>query len=246
MKRSYAGEFRARRTAPPPSRVKTAATVARRYTKPIPKPRFDPFKLPLGGMPDKKMVRLRYAEEVALNGLTQGPIAHTFSANGAYDPNITGTGHQPNGFDQMMQFYNHHQVIKSKIFCKFPASTTGNVIPAYMDVFLTDSGSRTISMSTIDFLEHSQGTGRGWQIGTERNYIGQQSGITKYFDSAKFFDRPRNDSSLLGSIGSNPAEQAYFEVAVAPIAGNNPDNVVLLVIIDYIVMFTEPKQQLMS
>jgi len=243
MKRSYDGQFKARRSAP---KTKTTKEITTKRYIPTVKPRFDPFKLPLGGMPASKMVRLRYAEEFNLNPPSSGPVAYTFSANGAYDPNITGVGHQPNGFDQMMQFYNHYQVIKSKCMAKFTATTTGNIVPAYMDVLLTDSGSRVVAMSTYDFLEHATGRGDGYQVGTERNYIGQPSGITKYFDSKKFFRRKENDSSLLGTIGSNPPEQAYFEVALCPIAANNPEVVNCLVLIDYIIMFTEPKQVLVS
>ena len=40
---------------------------------------------------------------------------HFFSANGCFDPNVTGTGHQPMGFDQMMLFYEQYTVVRSKI-----------------------------------------------------------------------------------------------------------------------------------
>ena len=47
------------------------------------------------------------------------PVGYIFSANGLYDPDITGVGHQPVGFDQMGQMFDHYTVIAAKIRVDF-------------------------------------------------------------------------------------------------------------------------------
>lgn len=46
-------------------------------------------KLPPVGMPSKKLVRLRYCDEIALDPVAGGIATYNFSANGMYDPDIT-------------------------------------------------------------------------------------------------------------------------------------------------------------
>lgn len=68
-------------------------------------------------LPDKYVVALPYVSEtLSLTQGTAGLAANwTFRANGMYDPDYTGTGHQPLGFDQMMPFYQKYTVIGAKI-----------------------------------------------------------------------------------------------------------------------------------
>ena len=56
------------------------------------------------------VTRLKYAETVALS-LTGGTVTdYQMRLNSLYDPNQTGTGHQPMGFDQYATFYNRYRV----------------------------------------------------------------------------------------------------------------------------------------
>lgn len=68
---------------------------------------FDPF-------PHTMHAVLRYSETITLGVGTVGlPSHYFFRANGIYDPNYTGTGHQPYGHDQYEALYNHYQVMES-------------------------------------------------------------------------------------------------------------------------------------
>jgi len=198
------------------------------------------WNLPLAGQPLKKLVRFRYAEEISLNPGNLGPTVAVFSANGMYDPNVSGAGHQPMGFDQNMAFYDHFRVIMSKIYVKYVSKDGINSIPGYLDVFLTDNGTTIAPLNTLDFLESRFSNGKAYTAGTERNFIGQPAGVTKYFNSDKFFGR-KDTADLQGSTTANPVEGAFFEVGFAPIGGNNPIDTQFVVIIEYIAELTEPK-----
>ena len=59
---------------------------------------------------------LRYHESFSLNPGTAGvPSFYTFRANSCYDPNYTGTGHQPRGYDQIMSMYQYLAVREVQI-----------------------------------------------------------------------------------------------------------------------------------
>nr|AUF34968.1 putative capsid protein [uncultured virus] len=214
----------------------------RRRTKPtIPR---SLLSFPVGGFPKSKMVRLRYCQEIFLNAPSGATDYHTFSANGMYDPDITGTGHQPFGFDQNMAFYDHFTVLKSRCTARYTNSNGGNATPAYFLITLSDSPIQPSSYTSIShLLESPFAPDEVKQIGSERNYIGWNPVEERVFDAKKFFRRkdPLDDTTLQGRESANPTEQAYFQVIVGSIGTNDPAGMPILVTIDYWAMLTEPK-----
>lgn len=60
----------------------------------------DPF-------PQRKFCKMRYAENLTITApSTNLAFEYIFSLNGLFDPDFTGTGHQPYGFDTMALLYN--------------------------------------------------------------------------------------------------------------------------------------------
>ncbi len=56
----------------------------------------------------------KYNEVVDLSAATTVGAQYVFKLNGMFDPNTTGTGHQPYGFDQMLNIYQRYCVIRAK------------------------------------------------------------------------------------------------------------------------------------
>ncbi len=64
--------------------------------------------------------KLRYVTQLELGSGTNDFASHHFyRANSAFDPDLTGTGHQPMGYDQLALFYDHYTIIGSKITCNY-------------------------------------------------------------------------------------------------------------------------------
>jgi len=69
----------------------------------------------LSPVPSRYITKLKYAEAVTVTGI--GPQVYQWNLNGLYDPNRTGTGHQPYGYDQLCgpvgtSLYNRYRVFR--------------------------------------------------------------------------------------------------------------------------------------
>lgn len=188
--------------------------------------------------PTKKQHRteLRYFGNFIIINPGVGGIAatHVFSANGLYDPDITSTGHQPIGFDQMMNLYDHYTVIGAKIRVYFQNKDTSN--PAFGAVVVRDGV--TPSTDTREIVENGYvsmchlavfGTG------------GDKGQVATSVDIAKFLGRTNAlaDSQLKGNSGANPTEQVFFHVTMFPVEQVDMTSSTATVVIDYDVIFHE-------
>lgn len=183
-------------------------------------------------------MNLPYVERSILINPAIGGLAasYYFSANGLYDPNITGGGHQPLGFDQIMPMYDHYTVIASKITCTFYNDDTS--IKQVVGLRLADSTTLTSADPTA--LMESGGGKYGWL--NARAVDGDMATMTLGCSPKKFFSKSLNDDVYKGGIGSNPSDQVYFHIWCAPFNSADSAAVYVNVRIDYIALFSEPKQ----
>lgn len=97
--------------------------------------------------------KLKYSTIVNISGTVLRSRDHVFRANQLYDPDFTGTGHQPRFFDQLAAIYRVYRVMGSKIRVQYvpttPATTSQNVslfvIPSSTVTSLSDSEYRDLS-----------------------------------------------------------------------------------------------------
>ncbi len=204
-------------------------------------------------MPTSADLTFRYADRISIDAAGSGAVAlYQFSANGMYDPDITGTGHQPLGFDQWMGtssttgFYNHYTVVSSQISitaCSQAADNTGQAIVA---LGLSDDTTVGIDINTA--LENptykhvvlgSVGSGHDI-VNLSHNFDAcQQFGLTPQALYAK--------DDLKGIYTSNPAEQTYFTIYVASDNPTvNPAAVSVVVEITYHAHLSERRELLTS
>lgn len=59
------------------------------------------------------IVKLAYAESPSITNAAGLNNSYVFRLNGLFDPNQTGVGHQPYGFDQLSLLYNRYRVYKT-------------------------------------------------------------------------------------------------------------------------------------
>lgn len=193
--------------------------------------------------PARKIVKgLLYNDSYISATSTSGVLAsYVYSANGLYDPNITGTGHQPMGFDQMMLFYEQYTVISSTISVTAASGTTGSTskVALYLspDATSLTSFSRVIEngLAKICILDPPiYGT-------TAHNKMDLNCDCVKYFGH-KDADALVANPQMAGDVSNNPGEQVYYIIAQQEFTESGNNTVVYLVSIAFDVIFWEPKK----
>lgn len=181
----------------------------------------------------------RYVEtSVSLDpGVGGIPVSYVFSLNGLYDPNITGIGHQPLGFDQLMTMYDHYTVIGARARVNFINNDDTTAQTVVLQI--KDTASTSADLSNV--IEN--GMNRYTLLGKSGSGSSNKT-LTMNFSTSKFFTKKAliGDDEYRGTVAANPKEQAYLHVMVAPITGADVLDVRFNIEIDYIAILSEPKQ----
>lgn len=208
--------------------------IRRKYQK---KPKRNTFVPRMLG--NKFVTRLRYGieEDVTLTS-TSGSFAQlTYEVTSLYDPRTAIGGHQPRGFDQLMAFFDHYQVIGAMGTFKLIATNeqaTQQPVMCYL-VLNDQSGALGSRSEAIE------------QKFVKSTCITQDDRMVTMkmpFSSKKFFGRGKgllNDKQLHGSAAASPTENAWYHICVECINSGGTATVNLMGYIDFICVFTEPK-----
>ena len=164
--------------------------------------------------------------------------AYIYTCNGLYDPNVTGAGHQPSGFDQLMTMYDHFVVIGAKAIVTFVNNDTTDAMIVGIDVRDSTNAqpdSRVIIESgTAKYANISNRDG-----GTNQVTIEYKVNPSKFLGRSK----PLSDPQLKGGATGNPTEQCYFHIFAGNLVDQSAlgDAVTANIIIEYQVILIEPK-----
>jgi len=143
-----------------------------------------------------------------------------------------------------MNYFVHVTVLGARISVQNIPNTTGAVTPAYWNVLVTDDATLPFS-SVFDVMEGIQNSSMHTIAANSSSLLNNDSRpIVKYFNTKKFFGKNTSvvgDSLYRGDSASSPVEQAFFHVVCTAILGNDPGVLNFSVMIDYLVVFTEPR-----
>lgn len=179
---------------------------------------YDPF-------PYRQFAILRYCESISLTTGIGTSAAHYWRANGIFDPNQTGTGHQPYGHDQYASIYNHYQVMEAIITM---TPTQGNDMQ--YGINLTDDTTGEIDFDTI-----KEEKGCVWCASTQDT---AGTTVTAKFNTKSYVNKYQQSALF----GASPADSFYFQTwltgrASAAASISNA----FAITITYKVMMWEPK-----
>jgi len=184
--------------------------------------------------PPKMVATMRYAETVRLDPASGQPVGYNlFRCGSIFDPNYTGTGHQPYGHDTYQSIYTHYRVLTSKItatFCPNGTSSLGHIVGG---IYISPDTATPI----LDFdlvRERGQGNFKICPDQTSTITVSQKYTADKNY--------PNNVSALNSAFGSNPTEDAYFVVwATSANETLDPSSIDIVVTIEYNVLMWELK-----
>lgn len=157
-------------------------------------------------MPNRLMTKLVYANS-RNQTVTTAMNYYKWSVNSLYDPDYSGTGHQPRGFDQLSALYSEYRVHAVK-FNVVIVSRSSATVPFYGGIYwhggtvnppTTKNG---VCESNTAICKH----------GTSEKPIR----ISKYFKIAEIFGRSdatvRGDRDFSAGVGADPTIQAIVSV----------------------------------
>jgi hypothetical protein len=163
------------------------------------------------GFPKKLAITHKYCEVVSMASALGAPAVYQFQANGLFDPNSTGTGHQPMYFDNCAAIYDQYTVFASRIQYQILSD-----VPFLSAVYIDDDGTAAAGPQ----VGAEQADSRPLKLNpitTFRPVTYKKSWNAKDYFGGDIFD---NDQ-LSGSIAGNPGEQSLYTLLVQPVTAVN-------------------------
>lgn len=188
-------------------------------------------------LPQSKIVKLRYVEQITIDSGLGTIGSYAFNCTGLFKPNQVAAGHQPYGFDQIMAMYNHYQVLGARIKVSV---ATSQIADAHFIAIKVDDNTALTSTNPWLLLE---------QPNLKRKLVSNtnQSTILSASFSAQKFWKLKNlsgqyNSELVGDLASNPVDSAFFNILIGPYTTTQDlASLPCIVEIEYIAKFFEPK-----
>ena len=182
------------------------------------------------GFPNSIITKLRYCDNFILTSTTGAIATNVFAANGIYDCDITGTGHQPMWRDNYAAIYDQYVVIGSKITVTFGSNSA---FPMLCGIIGDDDSSITSN------VQNAQEQNNG--ISTLAPALGGPcSTLTQTFEPLEQFGvAAKDDGASATAQGSNPSELWCYAIWAATPDGATTGKVTAKIEIEYTVKFTE-------
>jgi len=163
--------------------------------------------------------------------------------NSLYDPNFTGTGHQPYSFDQFASFYGSYILHSCKVKL-IACSIGGSAEVAICWKLDATGGSSTLAGITVDAATEAPMVGVGLlgASGNDRTFVKEFAvpihtlfGITK--------KQYVNEVTTYGALTSaNPTGQGYIHIAVASYTATAGETATVQALLEFDVEFFNPKE----
>lgn len=186
--------------------------------------------------PRSMAVNLKYTEMINITLTTSLAFDYLFNLNSIFDPNRSGTGHQPQAHDQWATFYNRYRV--DKIHCKLlPCGSTSThgqrftIFPSNSTTGITAYDQATEMPYAKSAVCITTGSTRGSLIATYD--LATIAGVNKTIY--------QSDDRYQAAFGSSPTEALCLHVVVEDGAFSNP-SVYYSVELTFQVVLSDPLQ----
>lgn len=174
-----------------------------------------------GPIPEGEIVHLKYTTPFTITSTGGAQTFHVFKINSLYDPDLTLTGHQPYGRDQLAGLFQLYQVYKCKwrLQCVNTSSTaTGTsetagvvvVVPSHSAALTTTPGypaNLEMPRAVVKLLNNNDDAGRAMMF-TGGIHIAHLFSIPK----GQFWDNP---GDFAAAMAGEPTTLAYLHVGVS-------------------------------
>lgn len=98
----------------------------------------------------------KYNQTISFTVASAAAGQNVFKLNGMFDPDTTGTGHQPYGFDQMLNIYQRYVVLRTRVIVSFSPSSDRLMVGITAASTVTTSVTDLATFSLAAESPHSQ------------------------------------------------------------------------------------------
>lgn len=183
---------------------------------------------------------LKYMDNVTIDAGTGTPGQYKYAANGLYDPNVTGAGHQPRGFDQLMGLYQRYTVMASSIKITVALNDVNeNKGIGYLGVFPCN----VLSPAFTDFPDYWEQPLYKWVSYSNNVPVGSQPMVRNYVNCAEQLGKKDliDDDSVSGDYSQNPSDIVYWQIVNGNTSSTlNPAACSIIVELTFNVIFSRP------
>lgn len=193
--------------------------------------------------PAMKLYHLRYAQQNVMSAGLSGIYGsnQAFNLNSVYDPDSTGVGHQPYGFDALALAYHKYKVVGATVRLDYTDPTQDGLCVGTLITNPTNSTTNLTGQNTDAFREKQNSTmtpvnDSGSQVKTKIFKLS----MAKLANLSKLqFKADVDDYNAL--VTANPLHQIQLKVAVADLRGGSTGSVIVNTKITYHVLFYQRK-----
>lgn len=193
------------------------------------------------GFPDEFTTRLRYCDVYTLTSSSNAIAKQYMRMNSLFDPDQTGTGHQPYYFDQLAALYGRYHVLGSKMTAEFSLlpsaiATAQPSGPVLIGVVGDDSASTTTTVSTM--LESSS---------CKHALLNSANGgpnvkvLTLTYAPYRELGLSSDDDTVGSDVAGNPAKQWYGLAWIAETGLSSASSCTVKIQVEYYVKFSQLK-----
>jgi len=189
--------------------------------------------------PIKLVARLRYSEHLTLTTGAAGIAAvNQFRLNSLFDPNLTGAGHQPLGYDQITPLYNKYKVnaVKVSVIWTTPGSTSDIICFVH---FMPTSATPSLSGQNCDYVVEIPGVQASLlsTSGTRKSHFEGVINLPRLLGRSKMeFDA---DPNMYALTNASPAIAPLVEVGIVSPSGVGSEAAVTQVTLEFDCEFSD-------
>lgn len=185
-------------------------------------------------LPERYKAKFRYSQTVQVMTGTAGVTgtSQRFSLSSMYDPDFTGLGHQPYGFDQFDAFYGKYKVDKAKVTLIWSTVGASSDV-ACISAIQPSNVASNISNTNLDTLIEKQICNSIYLSPSGNNRVVEQ---TFTVDLRKIFgvkSGQYDDEAYEAAFNASPTNQVYLDVNVASPSGAGSVSTTCSVLIEY-------------
>jgi hypothetical protein len=191
--------------------------------------------------PDNMRVKMKYRDELFPTTSSGSVYSYVYRGNNIYDPDLTGTGHQPMGYDQWAALYSQFQVVASSCNIRGTDTSTSATVQA-----MTVSLCPTINSSDINAYQPT--TVGELPYGKQKIFFSHYSNqlgnrIDSHMRTSRILGAPAAD--IVGSVdyaglvsGTEPTRGFYWHINLQDVGESiSIADVQLYVEVEYEVVF---------